>query len=110
VHVIERLFVLYGDILDGGGHGVIIDTMSKTDKLLASIRNNPADVRFSDAVKVAESFFGKPRIAGSHHIFTVPNGTPVNLQDRGRKGESLPSGAVAGGHRLTGLTASSARR
>jgi hypothetical protein len=62
--------------------------MSKADKLLESIRNNPTDVRFSDALKVAESFFGKPRIAGSHHIFTVPGGTPVNLQDRDGKAKA----------------------
>jgi hypothetical protein len=54
--------------------------MSKADKLLESVRNNPKNVRFLDAVKVAESFFGSPRIVGSHHVFTCPSGLRVNLQ------------------------------
>ncbi len=61
--------------------------MSKTAKLLASIRNNPLDVRFSDACKVAESFFGAPRIVGSHHVYTTPSGVRVNLQ-AGKNGKA----------------------
>lgn len=61
--------------------------MSKADKLLESIRNNPKDVRFSDAVKVATSYFGSPRIDGSHHVFTVPGGQRVNLQS-GKDGKA----------------------
>jgi hypothetical protein len=54
--------------------------MSKAKKLLESIRNNPKDVRFDDAIKLATSYFGSPRIDGSHHVFTVPGGLRVNLQ------------------------------
>jgi hypothetical protein len=61
--------------------------MSKTDKLLESIRNNPRDVRFSDAVKLASSYFGSPRIDGSHHVFTVPGNQRVNLQE-GKNGKA----------------------
>jgi hypothetical protein len=61
--------------------------MSKSDKLLESIRNNTKDVRFSDAVKVAKSYFGEPRIVGSHHVFTVSGGTRVNLQE-GKDGKA----------------------
>jgi hypothetical protein len=48
----------------------------------------PASVRFSDLLKVCESFFGKPRHAtGSHVIFKMPwPGDPrINLQsDKGK--------------------------
>lgn len=54
--------------------------MSKSEKLLAAIRNNPAGVRFDDATNVAASYFGKPRISGSHHVYTVPGGLRINLQ------------------------------
>ncbi|HEY2406962.1 MAG TPA: hypothetical protein VGI10_13220 [Polyangiaceae bacterium] len=61
--------------------------MSKAEKLLEALRNNPRDVRFSDALKVATSYFGKPRIDGSHHVFVVPGGLRVNLQD-GKSGKA----------------------
>jgi hypothetical protein len=54
--------------------------MSKAEKLLESLRNNPKNVRFSDACNVAESFFGKPRVVGSHHVYTTKTGLRVNLQ------------------------------
>ncbi len=54
-----------------------------TEKPLAGMRNNPASVRFSDALKVAERYFGAPRKSGSHYIFKMPwPGDPrVNLQE-----------------------------
>lgn len=58
--------------------------MSKAEKLLKSVRKNPSDVRFSDAVKLATAYFGAPRVKGSHHVFVTAS-TPVNLQDRGGK-------------------------
>lgn len=44
-------------------------------------------VRFADAPKVAEHYFGKPHIAGSHHVFRMPwRGDPrLNLQNDGGK-------------------------
>ncbi len=59
--------------------------MSQAKKLLKEMRGNPDDVRFADAVKVATKFFGKPRVAGSHHVFTVPGRMPINLQSKGGK-------------------------
>jgi hypothetical protein len=55
-------------------------------KLLADMRRNPAGVRFTDALAVAEHFFGQPRRSGSHHVFKTPwPGDPrVNLQAGGR--------------------------
>ncbi len=42
-------------------------------------------VAFADALKVAEHYFGAPRINGSHHIFKTPwEGDPrINLQKDG---------------------------
>jgi len=51
-------------------------------KRLAGMRSNPQSVSFSDALRVAEHYFGEPRISGSHHIFKMPwAGDPrINLQ------------------------------
>lgn len=59
--------------------------MSTFEKLLASIRNNPKGVKFRDASRVAEHYFGTPRVKGSHNVYTMPwAGFPrVNLQDTG---------------------------
>ncbi len=47
---------------------------------------NPKNVSFKDLLKIAESFFGECRIAGSHHIFKTPwPGDPrINLQKDGK--------------------------
>jgi hypothetical protein len=57
--------------------------MKAIEKCLDGIRNNPASASFSDALRVAEHYFGKPRISGSHHIFKMPwRGNPrINLQE-----------------------------
>lgn len=57
------------------------------EKLLAEMRASPQSVRFSDALKVAGHYFGKPRISGSHHVFKMPwQGDPrINLQEDGGK-------------------------
>jgi hypothetical protein len=53
------------------------------EKRLAGMRNNPASVSFSDALKVAEYYFGEPRITDTHHIFKTPwpMDPRVNLQE-----------------------------
>lgn len=60
--------------------------MSRTDKLIERIRNNPRDVRLDDAMKIAErlGFKFKSRKGTSHHAFSRP-GEPVglNFQDIG---------------------------
>ncbi|HEY3623414.1 MAG TPA: toxin HicA [Roseiarcus sp.] len=53
------------------------------EKRLADIRSNPKSVRLSDALAVAEHYFGKPRAsATSHHVFKTPwpADPRVNLQ------------------------------
>ena len=52
-------------------------------KLLKKILAGSKNIRFSDAVRIAEAFgFRLDRINGSHHIFVHPEVTElVNLQD-----------------------------
>ena len=42
-------------------------------------------MKFNDASKVAERYFGKPRVKGSHNIYSMPwTGNPrVNIQNVG---------------------------
>ncbi len=51
--------------------------------LETEMRSNPKNVRFSDAIRVAEHYFGKPRIRSSHCIFRMPwpSDPRVNLQE-----------------------------
>jgi len=52
----------------------MVSKMTKRDKLIAAIRNNPYDVRFDDACKVALwlGFVGKGG-KGSHTTFARPD-------------------------------------
>ena len=62
--------------------------MSVWEKLLANIRNNPKDVSFDDACKIAErlGFTGKSKSGGSHFAYSRPGeATGLNFQDRGGK-------------------------
>lgn len=56
--------------------------MVKCDDIL----NNPRNTSFNDLLKLCCSYFGEPRIAGSHHIFKTPwQGDPrINLQREGK--------------------------
>jgi hypothetical protein len=52
--------------------------------LFAAMRKDPRSVRFADACKVADHYFGKPRHHGtSHRVWKMPwAGNPrVNMQD-----------------------------
>ncbi len=72
--------------------------MPLDDYLLTRARRRPQDLRFSDALRIAEQLgFHRVRIEGSHHIFTHPEGTkirdrfphPLNLQE-GSSGKAKP--------------------
>lgn len=55
------------------------------------MRREPVNVRFGDLKKVCETFFGKPRQAGtSHAIFKTPwVGDPrINIQDQKGKAKA----------------------
>ena len=65
--------------------------MASVDRLLAQLEREPANVRFSDLLRVCVHFFGAPRQSGtSHAVFKTPwPGNPrVNIQ--GDKGKAKP--------------------
>ena len=65
--------------------------MSNTSKILAQMRREPSNVRFSELKKVCRHFFGDPRQDGtSHAVFKTPwIGDPrINIQDA--KGKAKP--------------------
>ncbi|MBD2611560.1 toxin HicA [Nostoc punctiforme FACHB-252] len=62
--------------------------MAQIEDILAQIKNNPKDVRFSDLMKVCTHYFGEPRQQGtSHCIYKMPwAGDPrVNIQEKNGK-------------------------
>ena len=62
-------------------------SVSRFNKLIEAIRNNPKDVRFDDACKVARKLgFSGEGGSGSHRAYSRP-GEPsgLNFQDRGGK-------------------------
>lgn len=64
--------------------------MSKLHKLIASIRENPKDVRFADACKVAERLgFARRGGRGSHTTFARP-GEEVILNFQSKKDGKVP--------------------
>lgn len=72
----------------GATIGTLKELAKGVDSILALMRANPANVRFAEACKVADHFFGKPRQSGSSHcVWKMPwPGDPrVNMQnDRGK--------------------------
>jgi len=64
--------------------------MSKWEKLLAAIRNNPKSVRFDDACKIAEKLgFNHTGGKGSHRAYGKDN-EPLILNFQNRNGCILP--------------------
>lgn len=57
--------------------------MPTVEKILEEMRRNPRNVRFNDLLKVAECFFGEPRVHGSHYRFTAKgiNDPRINIQN-----------------------------
>ena len=71
-------------ILDNDTINDTIIIMAKIDDILAQMKQNPRDVRFSDLCKACEHFFGEPRQSGSsHRIYKTPwQGDPrINIQN-----------------------------
>jgi len=65
--------------------------MAKIEAILAQMRQNPRDVRFSDLCKVCDHFFGEPRQSGgSHRIYKTPwQGDPrINIQNHKGKAKA----------------------
>lgn len=60
--------------------------MSRLDKTIAAMRNNPKNVHYDDLLSVCLHLFGPPRqLSGSHAVFGTPwQGDPrVNIQNSG---------------------------
>ena len=59
--------------------------MGSLDEIVAQMRRNPQDVRFSDLCQVCDLYFGSPRRGGtSHRVYRTPwQGDPrVNIQNK----------------------------
>jgi hypothetical protein len=59
--------------------------MSGSKEIIAQMRRNPKDVRFSDLCTVCDLYFGAPRRGGtSHRVYRTPwQGDPrVNIQNK----------------------------
>ncbi len=56
-----------------------IQHMAKIEDILIHMKDNPADVRFSDLSKVCVYYFGQARRKdGSHHVYKTPwRGDPL---------------------------------
>ena len=63
--------------------------MSRLEKLIAAIRNNPKDVRFDDACRVAEAFGFVGKSRGSHRAYSRP-GMRSGLNFQNRDGKIAP--------------------
>ena len=66
--------------------------MTKREKLLDAVRNNPRDVRFDDLLRLVKALgFVADRQSGSHGIFVHANpAVPfINLQE-GKSGKAKP--------------------
>ncbi|ASC71106.1 hypothetical protein XM38_020560 [Halomicronema hongdechloris C2206] len=64
--------------------------MSKRQKLLQQVLNNPKNVSFKDMMRLIEAFgFTLARVNGSHHIFTHPN-VPELVNIQNHKGKAKP--------------------
>jgi len=64
--------------------------MSKKQKLLRQVLNNPKNVSFKDMVSLVEAFgFTLDRINGSHHIFIHPD-IPEIVNIQNVKGSAKP--------------------
>ncbi len=58
--------------------------MGRVADIVENMRRNPKDVRFSDACRVCEHYFGRPRMnRTSHKVYKTPwEGDPrVNIQN-----------------------------
>jgi hypothetical protein len=65
--------------------------MAKITDLLAELKRNPKDVRFSDLCRICDHYFGEPRQKkSSHRIYKTPwQGDPrINIQNHKGKAKA----------------------
>ena len=75
--------------------------MSKLDKTIAAMRNNPKNVHFDDLFGVCLHFFGSPRQqSGSHAVFCTPwQGSSCKHTEQRWYGKGVSGEASFEGHR-----------
>lgn len=60
--------------------------MTKTDKLAAKARNNPAGLRFEEfETLLVRLGWAKDRQSGGHRIYIAPSGERLSIQPKGPK-------------------------
>jgi len=60
-------------LTNGFNNGTILPNMANVTDIILSMKESLNNVKFSDACKVAEHFFGVPRQSGSSHkIYKTP--------------------------------------
>jgi hypothetical protein len=77
--------------LDNDTNNDTIINMAAIDDILAQMRRNPRDIRFSELCKVCDHFFGEPRQGrSSHRIYkTQLQGDPrINIQNHKGKAKA----------------------
>jgi hypothetical protein len=88
----EYLSHLYKETtLDNDTNNDTIIIMAKIDDILAQMKQNPRDVRFSDLCRVCDHFFGEARQSGSsHRVYKTPwQGDPrINIQNHKGKAKA----------------------
>ena len=63
--------------------------MAKIEDILIQMKNNPADVRFSDLSKVCIYYFGQARQKdGSHHLYRTPWQRDPRINIQNNKGKA----------------------
>ncbi len=65
--------------------------MKEIEQIINGLRVNLKNTRFNPLVNICTEFFGKPRVKGSHYIFSMPwPGDPrINLQ-KAKSGKAKP--------------------
>ncbi len=64
--------------------------MAEIEKIIASMRQSPTNVRFNDLIKICDHYFGEARQQGtSHRVYKTPwQGDPrINIQ-QGSQGKA----------------------
>jgi len=63
--------------------------MSRIEDILAQMKRNPKDVRFSDLCKVCDHYFGKARQGGSsHRVYKTPWQADPRVNIQSKKGRA----------------------
>lgn len=64
--------------------------MPPVEKIVQEMRQSPSNIRFKDALKVCEHYFGPPRISGSHIRFQTPWRDMPSINMQSDKGSAKP--------------------